>query len=32
MKGAIAYALSYPERFDLGQPIPDFAGLGQADI
>ena len=28
MKGAIAYALSYPERLPLGQPIPDFVGIG----
>ncbi|MCF8067897.1 MAG: 1-deoxy-D-xylulose-5-phosphate reductoisomerase [Desulfobacterales bacterium] len=28
MKGAIAYALSYPERLPLKQPIPDFAELG----
>jgi 1-deoxy-D-xylulose-5-phosphate reductoisomerase len=28
MKGAIAYALSYPERLSLNQPVPDFAGLG----
>lgn len=28
MKGAIAYALSYPERLDLKQPLPDFAGIG----
>lgn len=27
MKGAIAYALSYPERLDIGLPIPDFSGL-----
>ncbi|OEU67133.1 MAG: 1-deoxy-D-xylulose-5-phosphate reductoisomerase [Desulfobacterales bacterium PC51MH44] len=27
MKGAIAYALSYPERLALKQPIPDFAGI-----
>ncbi len=26
MKGAIAYALSYPQRLPLGQPVPDFAG------
>jgi 1-deoxy-D-xylulose-5-phosphate reductoisomerase len=26
MKGAIAYALSYPERLALNQPIPDFSG------
>jgi len=28
MKGAIAYALSYPERLPLNQPLPDFVGLG----
>lgn len=28
MKGAIAYALSYPKRLALGQPLPDFAGIG----
>jgi 1-deoxy-D-xylulose-5-phosphate reductoisomerase len=28
MKGAIAYAMSYPERLDLNQPAPDFAGIG----
>ena len=28
MKGAIAYALSYPERLALDQPLPDFAGIG----
>jgi 1-deoxy-D-xylulose-5-phosphate reductoisomerase len=28
MKAAIAYALSHPERLPLGQPIPDFAGIG----
>jgi 1-deoxy-D-xylulose-5-phosphate reductoisomerase len=26
MKGAIAYALSWPERLELNQPIPDFTG------
>jgi 1-deoxy-D-xylulose-5-phosphate reductoisomerase len=26
MKPAIAYALSYPERLDLRQPLPDFPG------
>jgi 1-deoxy-D-xylulose-5-phosphate reductoisomerase len=26
MKAAIAYALSYPERLALNQPIPDFSG------
>lgn len=28
MQGAIAYALSYPERLDLRQPLPDLAALG----
>ncbi len=28
MKGAISYALSWPERLDLGLGFPDFAGLG----
>ncbi len=28
MKGAIAYALSYPGRLPLGQPIPDFTAIG----
>ncbi len=28
MKCAIAYAMSYPDRLDLQQPAPDFAGLG----
>jgi 1-deoxy-D-xylulose-5-phosphate reductoisomerase len=28
MKVAIAYALSYPERLTLGQPIPNFASIG----
>lgn len=28
MKGAIAYAMSYPERLPLGQGLPDFAGIG----
>jgi 1-deoxy-D-xylulose-5-phosphate reductoisomerase len=28
MKGAIAYAISFPERLPLGQPLPDFAGMG----
>ncbi len=32
MKGAIAYALSYPERLALGQPAPDFAGIGRFDF
>jgi 1-deoxy-D-xylulose-5-phosphate reductoisomerase len=26
MKGAIAYALSFPERLPLNQPLPDFSG------
>jgi 1-deoxy-D-xylulose-5-phosphate reductoisomerase len=26
MKGAIAYALSYPQRLPLEQPLPDFSG------
>jgi 1-deoxy-D-xylulose-5-phosphate reductoisomerase len=26
MKGAIAYALSYPQRLPLMQPLPDFSG------
>ncbi|MFP4474460.1 MAG: 1-deoxy-D-xylulose-5-phosphate reductoisomerase [Desulfatibacillaceae bacterium] len=28
MLGPIAYALSYPERLPMGQPVPDFADLG----
>lgn len=28
MKGAIAYALSYPHRLPLNQPVPDFADIG----
>lgn len=28
MQGAIAYALSCPQRLALGQPLPDLAGLG----
>jgi len=28
MKGAIAYALSYPERLALKQPSPDFTKIG----
>ncbi|OQX28453.1 MAG: 1-deoxy-D-xylulose-5-phosphate reductoisomerase [Desulfobacteraceae bacterium IS3] len=27
MKGAIAYALSWPERLPLKQPVPDFANM-----
>jgi 1-deoxy-D-xylulose-5-phosphate reductoisomerase len=29
MKGAIAYAMSYPERLALRQPEPDFARIGK---
>jgi len=32
MKGAIAYALSYPERLALGQPWPDFTDLARFDF
>lgn len=28
MKGAIAYAMSHPDRLDLEQPPPDFADIG----
>jgi 1-deoxy-D-xylulose-5-phosphate reductoisomerase len=28
MRGAIAYALSWPERLPLNMPVPDFAELG----
>ena len=28
MKGAIAFALSYPERLALEQPLPEFTSLG----
>ncbi len=28
MKGAIAYALSFPKRLPIGQPIPNFADIG----
>ena len=28
MKGAIAYALSFPGRLPIGQPIPEFADIG----
>ncbi len=27
MKGAISYAMSYPERLPLGQPLPDFKSI-----
>lgn len=29
MKGAIAFALSYPQRLPLAQPLPDFAQIGR---
>ncbi len=29
MKGAIACALSWPERLNIGQPVPDFPALHQ---
>jgi 1-deoxy-D-xylulose-5-phosphate reductoisomerase len=29
MKGAIAYAMAYPERLALRQPIPDFVSIGK---
>ena len=29
MKGAIAYAIAYPERLALKQPTPDFVGIGK---
>jgi len=29
MKGAIAYALSHPERIPVGLPAPDFARIGE---
>jgi 1-deoxy-D-xylulose-5-phosphate reductoisomerase len=29
MKGAIAYAMSFPERLPLRQPLPDFVGIGK---
>lgn len=28
MKGAIAYAMSYPERLSIGQAFPDFNSIG----
>jgi len=28
MKGAIAYAMSYPDRLPIGQPVPDFKSIG----
>ena len=32
MKGAIAYALSFPERLPIEQPAPDFAAIGSLDF
>ena len=32
MRGAIAYALSWPERLPLGLPLPDFFGSGSLDF
>jgi len=32
MKGAIAYALSFPERLPIGQPIPEFADIGTLEF
>jgi len=32
MKGAIAYALSWPERLPINQPAPDFAELGKLEF
>ncbi len=32
MKGAIAYALSWPERLPINQPAPDFAELGRLEF
>jgi 1-deoxy-D-xylulose-5-phosphate reductoisomerase len=32
MMGAIAYAIAYPERLPLKQPIPDFAATGTFDF
>jgi 1-deoxy-D-xylulose-5-phosphate reductoisomerase len=29
MKGAIAYAMAYPERLALRQPAPDFVSIGK---
>ncbi len=28
MKGAISYAISWPERLPIGQPAPDFVNIG----
>jgi len=32
MKGAIAYALSHPERLDIGLPEPDFPEIGSLEF
>jgi len=32
MKGAIAYALSFPERLPIEQPAPDFTAVGSIDF
>jgi 1-deoxy-D-xylulose-5-phosphate reductoisomerase len=32
MKGAIAYALSYPKRLPLKQPLPDFTEIGELNF
>lgn len=32
MKGAIAYALSCPERLDIGMPAPDFPDIGALEF
>ena len=32
MRGAIAYALSWPHRLDIGLPAPDFPGLHQLNF
>ena len=32
MKGAIAYALTYPERIALNMPLPDFCRLGSLEF
>jgi 1-deoxy-D-xylulose-5-phosphate reductoisomerase len=32
MRGAIAYALSWPERLPLALPVPDFAELGSLEF
>ena len=32
MKGAIAYALSFPERLPLNLPVPDFAQIGSLNF